>query len=158
MQAIGALMFADRIGRRLRFNINGQRIEMNGGPARRSLDALFTGQPNAELVCHDWLDHAPFKSLVAAMDVVSCVSFSETFCIVAADAASQSVPLVTSAEVPWASPLSRADPSDAQSISRAMSHAWHRRWATRIFDPNRAGLKTYSDRSRRIWLDYLETP
>jgi len=157
-QAVAALMFAQKIGRRLRFNINGERIEMNGGPIRKSLDALFAGQPEAELVCHDWLEHTAFKSLIANMDVVSCVSFSETFCIVAADAASQSVPLVTSAQVPWASALSRADPNDASSIAHTMFHAWHRRWATRIFDPNRAGLERYSDESRRIWLDYLRTP
>ena len=100
--------------------------------------------------------HDAFKSLVAAMDVVTCVSFSETFCIVAADAAVQSVPLVTSAQIPWASRHSRADPNDAESIADAMFHAWHWRWATRIFDPNRAGLARYSDESRRIWLRYLE--
>ena len=42
-QAFAALMFAQRIGRKLRFHINGARIEMNGGPVRKSLDALFRG-------------------------------------------------------------------------------------------------------------------
>lgn len=157
-QAVAAIMFADRIKRRLRFNINGQRIEMNGGPIRKSLDALFDGQPNAELICHDWLDHEAFKSLIANMDVVSCVSFSETFCIVAADAASQSVPLVTSEQIPWASASSRADPNSTEDIADKMFHAWTRRWATRFFDPNREGLKHYSARSKRIWLNYLRNP
>ena len=154
-QAFAALMFAQRIGRYLRFHINGKRIEMNGGPVRKSLDALFRDQPNAELICHDWLDHDDFKRLVSMMDLVSCVSFSETFCIVAADAVSEGVPMVCSAQVPWSVRLSQADPTNCRSIEAAMLRAWRWRRSLRYYDPNLISLRRYAAASRRIWLAFL---
>ena len=77
VQAIGALIFAERIGKRLRFNINGGRVEMNGAPILKNLQAIFNGQPQAELVSHGWLPHDGFRSLVANMDIVTQVTFSE---------------------------------------------------------------------------------
>ena len=71
-------------------------------------------------------------ALVAGMDVVSQISFAETFCIVAADAASQGVPLVTSDEVPWGSPLFRANPADVR--------VWRRRCMRR--GPSATGPQT----------------
>jgi hypothetical protein len=151
-QAIGALIFADRVGRRLNFHINGQRVEMGGGPILKNLRAIFDHTPRASLMEHGWMDHAGFRSLVARMDVVSQVSFSETFNIVAADAASQHVPIAVSAEVPWASRLSQADPTDARSIAAAMERAWI---SNSLAEHNRVSLAQYSDHSRHLWLEFV---
>src|SRR6185503_21204160 len=93
-QALAAIVAARRLGLRLNFHINGGRIEGGGSPAMRNLEALFAATPDAELMSHGWTDHESFRTLVARMDVVSQVSFSETFNIVCADAASQGVPIV----------------------------------------------------------------
>jgi glycosyltransferase involved in cell wall biosynthesis len=152
-QAVGALIFAKTLGKRLHFHINGGRVEMGGAPALKNLAAIFDAEPHAELVSHDWMPHSAFRSLVARMDLVTQVSFSETFNIVCADAVSQGVPIVCSGEVPWSSPISRADPTDARSIACAMQRAWVRRnW----WDPNRSNLRRYSAKSRQIWLRHFE--
>lgn len=152
-QAIGALEFAARRGRRLNFHINGGRVEMGGAPILKNLQAIFDNQPHATLMHHDWMPHETFRALVARMDIVSQVTFSETFNIVCADAASQGVPIVASAEVPWSDPSSQADPTDARSIAEVMDRAWDRRHAP--CDPNLDGLKRFSAASRDHWLARL---
>ncbi len=155
-QAIAAMMFAQAIGRPLRFHINGDRLERGGDSVSRALDALFADAPAAELVRHPWIPtHEDFLELVAQMDLVTCVSFAETFCIVAADAVSQGVPTVGSPEVRWMAPEFQADPTDVKAIAKVMHHAWHSRHGLRFLDPNLHALRRASDHSRTVWLNYL---
>ena len=150
-QAIAAMMFADDLGRRLRFHINGDRLERGGAAVSRALDSLFaTGK--AELVRHDWIPvHADFLKLVASMDLVTQVSFAETFNIVAADAVGQGVPTVMSAEIPWAPLASQADPTDTDDIAAKMHVAWNRN----LIEKNNDSLRAYSARSKEIWLSHF---
>ena len=155
-QAIAAMMFAREVGRYLRFHINGDRLERGGQAVSAALDALFDAAPNAELVRHPWIPtHDDFLELIASMDMVTQVSFAETFNIVAADAASQGVPLVGSAEIPWLAHESIADPTSTHDIARVMRHVWDRRGIDSLLDPNRRGLQHFCVESRRSWLDYL---
>lgn len=41
VQALAAVKFADKIGKKLRFHFNSGRIEMNGGPIVRNLQSMF---------------------------------------------------------------------------------------------------------------------
>ena len=158
-QAIAAMMFAQRIGRYLRFHINGDRLERGGQAVSAALDALFDAAPNAELVRHPWIPtHDEFLKLVASMDLVTQASFAETFCIVAADAASQDVPLVTSAEVPWSAHRFRANPTDTEDMAGAMHRAWQSRRLEHVLGLNRALLRHFCDKSRDLWLRYLREP
>lgn len=153
-QAIAAMIFAEKHGKRLHFHINGGRVEMGGSPILKNLAAIFEGNPHAELWSHDWMPHEGFRSLVARMDVVSQVTFSETFNIVCADAASQGVPIAVSSEVPWAPESCHADPTDARSIAEAMERGWAHRHHV-LTDPNLAALRRYSAHSRDLWLSWL---
>ena len=154
-QGIAAMMFADQIGRKLRFHVNGDRVECGGGPSVKNLEAVFDANPNAELVYHDWMPHTQFKALIASMDLVAQVSFAETFCIVAADAASQGVPIVASSEIPWSAGWSRANPSDTVEMAKVMRRAWDHRRQNRVFDADRASLRNYCETTRSVWLNYL---
>jgi hypothetical protein len=153
-QAIAAMMFAERLGRKLRFHINGDRLERGGAAVSRALDAIFaTGR--AELVRHDWVPtHEDFLTLISSMDIVMQVSFSETFNIVAADAVSQGVPTVMSAEIPWAPRSLQADPTSTGDMVDKLHRAWASRdmpWA----DDARSSLRHYTRETRRIWLRFL---
>ncbi len=154
-QGLAAMAFAEKIGRRLRFHINGDRIECGGGPTVKNLEWIFAASQSAELVRHDWSPHADFLALIRDMDLVLQVSFAETFCIVAADAVSQDVPLVGSAEIPWLPPEFCADPTRVDDMVRVMGHAWTTRHA--FLKPARAALNHYVERTRRTWLRYLRT-
>lgn len=102
-QAIAAIKFADYIGKKLNFHINGGRIEMKGDPVMQNLRSLFmqlhdTGH---RLISDDWVPRDEFLSVCGKLDIGLQVSFSETFNIVGADIISQGVPLVGSIEIPW---------------------------------------------------------
>ncbi len=103
MQAIAAVKFAEKIGKKLNFHINVGRVEMKGEPVLNNLRSLFEHlyDRGHKLIANEWTPREGFLNLCANMDIGLQVSFSETFNIVGADIISQGVPLVGSTEIPW---------------------------------------------------------
>ncbi len=156
-QAIGALKFAEREGKYLDFHINGGRLEGRGEPILKNLIQTFDKfNGKHRLIRHAWRPHSEFKELLRSMDIVSQVSFTETFNIVSADALTVGVPIVVSPEVPWASPFSYADPNNTNDIADAMTRAY--RWKRRLpwWQPGLSGLKKYNRDSVKLWAEYLD--
>lgn len=155
IQAIGALKFAEKLGLKLRFHINMNRIEMQGDPAMRNLQALFSqiSETGHQLVGHEWAPREGFLKICSTMDLGLQVSFSETFNIVGADLISQGVPLIGSSEIPWSCDLFNADPVDSDKIATALERAYHfpkfNVWM------NSHNLTKYTDETRKVWLNYL---
>jgi glycosyltransferase involved in cell wall biosynthesis len=123
-QALAALSFGDAIGRKVRFHINGTRVEGNGDPILRNIRSLFAVAVGADLIEHGWLAHREFLELMRGMDLSLQASFSETFNIVCADAMACSVPVVASQEVPWVGEYAHADPTEIRSIAARMVEIW----------------------------------
>jgi len=151
IQAVAAIAYADILGKSLNFHINGSRVE-NGEGALKNIRALFKSGPH-KLNEHDWLGHSDFKKLLSVMDVSLCVSFTESFCIVAADTVSVGTPLVCSPEVRWASQISKCDPTDLEDILSTIDRVLKYRFLSVLF--NKIGLKAYSNSSVKFWKNYL---
>lgn len=156
LQAIAALEFTDRIGKRLRFHVNGKRVEMNGDQVMKNLRLLFSHFPQHELVEHPWMSHSEFKKLVASMDIMMQVSFSETFNIVAADAVSQGVLTITSPEVAWSDEDVQSDPTSSRDIANVMDDAWATKLEDPCWNPSLHGLHEYNKKSVKEWLHFLD--
>ena len=154
LQAVASLKVADNLGKKLRFHVNAGRVEMAGQPVLKNLRQMFAHYaPKHILVEQKWRDHEEFRELVAQMDIVSQVSFSETFNIVSADAVTQHVPAITSKEVPWANERFMADPVDSLSMEFVMGRALQHDWAASNLSLR--GLEEYNRNSKEIWLSYL---
>ena len=156
LQAVAALMFAERKGLKLRFHINTGRLEMKGDPVLNNLRSMFeqlagTGH---QLICHEWMSHDRFVDLCGQMDIALQVSISETFNIVAADLISQGVPVVGSKEIPWLSSLFAPEPQDSVGIADSLADAYRMPWLNVWL--NQINLRYYSWRTRRIWLKYFK--
>lgn len=153
IQAVAAIRFADELKRPLKFYMNVSRLEEGGNNVLKNIRALFTNTGH-RLVEVDWLTHPDFLKLVRKMDVAMAVSLSETFCITAADAVAEGVPLVCSKEVPWASHLSVADATSSNSIiARLHRVTGYLKRPSRTF--NFRNLRDYSQESKRIWLKFF---
>ncbi len=126
MQAVAAIRFAEAKGKKLRFHINGGRVEGGSGSNNilKNLEALFNKLPKHVLVIHDWHPHESFLDILEKMDIGLQVSFSETFNIVGADMAHVGLPVVFSKEVLWAPKHVHADPTSSDSMYKAMCHIW----------------------------------
>ena len=155
LQAIAAIKFAERINKKLKFHINSTRIEMNGSSILKNLECMFSKYDNYELVEQPWRPHYAFKELMATMDILAQVSFSETFNIVAADAVVLGVPVVTSNEIAWSSKLFQANPTNSNSIAETMERAYSTKLAFPSYNPSLSGLKKYDRKSEKIWLEYF---
>jgi hypothetical protein len=154
-QAVAAMKYASDNGQKLRFHINGTRIEMNGSAALKNIIQLFEHFPHYDLVLHPWMKHDKFVELIRSMDILLQVSFSETFNIVAADAVVVGVPVVGSPEIPWIANQYKANPNDWDDIVSKMG--WALKFPARLpwLNKNLIGLEKYNRESVKAWLNYL---
>jgi len=155
-QALGALQFANRIKKKLRFHVNAGRIEMKGEPMIHNLRSFFEqiSDSGHQLINHQWTPRESFTDLCAKMDIGLQVSFSETFNIVGADFVSECVPFIGSKEIPWAPKTFIADPTSTKSIADALELAY--KWPRINTWLNRKNLINYTDETLRIWLKYFK--
>jgi hypothetical protein len=118
LQAMASIRFAESLGKKLHFHINGGRIEMKGEPVMNNLRALFEhlNAKGHQLISHGWTPRDEFLELCATMDIGMQCSFSETFNIVGADFISQGVPILGSSEIPWSADEFCGDPTSSEDI------------------------------------------
>ena len=151
-QAIAAMSFANKIGKKLHFHING-RCEQNGEQFHRNLKHLFEGTKH-KLVQHPWMPHDEFMSLVKEMDLGMQISFSETFNIVAADMVHANVPLVGSKEIEWLSMWYKASTTDTNDIILFLYLAYYGR-KMGVHNLNKIGLEVYNYKAMNAWMNLL---
>lgn len=156
VQALAAVKFAESIGKKLRFHINGDRVEQKGGPILHNLEGMFMQLSSSghELINHEWAPREDFLKTCRKMDIGMQVSFSETFNIVGADIISQGVPLVASNEIPWANKIFCGKAADINTIFRSL-------WLTYMFPKintttNQIFLNSYTNKTRNIWIKYFK--
>lgn len=152
IQAIAAFKVADEMNLPLQFNINSTRVEGNGGPILKNLRALFANHHQHLLIEHAWMDHEEFKETIKSMDLVSQVSYSETFCMVAADAISVGVPVVGSEEIEWLSNKSQAKPNDVDDIIEKMKRALKN---DMLLWFNQVWLNRHTEEASEKWIDFV---
>lgn len=118
-QAMGAILYADSIGKKLSFHCNLGRNE-GGNTVLLNLKALFKQHKNHELVSLPWLSHSEFIKSLQQFDIGLQVSMSETFNIVAADYTAAGLPMVVSDEIFWASKNCMAKTGNPLDVARKM--------------------------------------
>ena len=152
LQAIAAIKYADRQNVFMSFHVNASRCEQEGGSVLANLRSLFSVTRH-ELVEHDWMLHSDFLRLMAMMDISMAVSFSETFCITAADAVVTGTPLVCSDQIPWADSNSIVPTTNTQSMVETIGKLLKN--PKKSNKPNLRNLTRYVAKSRQLWLDSL---
>jgi hypothetical protein len=153
LQAVAAIRCAENMGLPLRFHVNTSRIEGNAHPVVNNLRGLFGHMSRHQLVEHGWEDLEDFLTLSANMDVVTQVSFSESFNFVSANAVSVGTPIVVSSEIPWAV-SGIADMNDDEHMAHKMEDAIRNPWMN--VSRNQRSLRKYSRDSRKLWLQFLK--
>lgn len=155
IQAIAAIKFADKIGKKLHFHINGDRVEQKGQPVLSNLIGLFDelSDKGHLLIQHDWTPREEFLELCSEMDLGMQVSFSETFNIVGADLISKGVPLVGSDEIPWLSSIYCAKPTMSEDISEKLLCSY--KFPKLNVWLNQRNLNCYSNETIKTWVKAL---
>jgi hypothetical protein len=156
LQAVSALKFADSIGKKLHFHINGDRIEMKGDPVLHNIKGLFMQLTDTghKLILHQWKSKDDFLKICAEMDIGMQCNFSETFNIVSADLISQGVPIIGSEEIPWSSFIFNAAPSHSDSICNALYMTYKLPYLNVLLNQN--NLTIYTNKTRQVWLKYFK--
>jgi glycosyltransferase involved in cell wall biosynthesis len=151
IQAVAAIQYADSVNRQLNFYVNGTRCEDGGERVLKNLRALFenTGHNLIEIT---WLDRDEFLEIMSKMSLAMCVSFTETFCIVAADAVTVGTPLICSSQVPWTVKSSVVSTTNVDEIAKRIGELIG---SETNAEDNRMHLRGYSRHSEEIWLNTL---
>jgi hypothetical protein len=155
-QAVAALQYANRIGKKLNFHINIGRTEMKGDSILNNLKNLFSNTTNYghNLITHQWSKHSVFVNMIkSTIDVGMQVSFTETFNIVAADMVTAGVPIVTSNEIPWAI-VGNAYPTSTDSMVSSLF--WAHNFPKFNVILNSMSLKRYGKHSEFQWLSFFQ--
>jgi hypothetical protein len=150
-QAIAAMHLADDHGWKLRFHVNVTRNEAGGNAPYRSIVALFQGTAH-ELVQHDWMTHEQFVDFLGGVDVGLQVSFSETFCIIAADQVASGIPTIGSRAIRWLPDESQASTNSIADIEKNIEHSLNNHH--RVAD-NLKALQRDAEESRESWLEVI---
>ena len=115
--AAAALEIAERLNTDVDFHVSVGRVE-GGYTVVRALEAMLNKSPRVRLVKDDWYQWPQFRHIVRSMHLLMQPSFSESFNMVSADGASESVPSVVSDAIDWAPDDWKADADDTGSVAR----------------------------------------
>ena len=154
IQAIAAIKFANRIGKNLRFHINGGRQEQKGDQVYKNLVALFEGHEHHKLIIHPWMPHDKFVHVIRKMDIGLQVSLSETFNIVAADFVDNNIPIIGSYDIEWLPRCFKTSPNSSTDIMLAMIFTWQAR-KFGLHYLNRLYLYLHNRAAQKKWLKFL---
>ncbi len=153
LQALAAIGFARQVDKKLRFHINGTRVETGGEPVLKNLRQLFAMQPHAELVEHRWNEPEDFINLLhSKIDLGMQVSLTETFSVVSADYVTAAIPMVVSKEVMWASKFSKAADDSIDDIVKRMNTAMRYKC---LIKWNQRLLAKHSNKAQASWYDFV---
>lgn len=113
-----ALEIAEKLNTDAEFHISVGRIE-GGSSVVRAVEAMLDKSPRVKLVRDEWYHWPQFRyRLVRHMHLLMQPSFSETFNMVTADGAAESVPSVVSDAIDWAPDHWKAEVDDTADIAR----------------------------------------
>ena len=156
LQAVAALKFARTVNKQLRFHINSGRIEMTGDPVMNSLRGFFQhlADEGHELIGHEWAPRGEFLVTCAQMDIGMQCNFSETFNIVSADLISQGVPVMGSSEIPWATAVFNARPTESDEMADRLVRIY--RFPQLNVWLNQRKLTAYTNQTLKVWVDYFK--
>ena len=152
--AAAALLIAKGLQRDLEFYINSEREE-HGKGVKDALTNMFRDLTWAKIVEVPWQDWPEFRHTVASMDLCLQPSFTETFCLVLADAASQGVPCVGSPAISWLPTTLQPNPDDVEEIARVGIKA--------LKDPEGHGRRAFKALDRhvvhatKLWKEFLSS-
>lgn len=152
-QALWAIEFANKLGKKMNFHINvSEHEQREGGPVLRNLRAIFKNTQHS-LVEHLWYEHKDFLELVSTMDMGMQISYTETFNVVAADFVYCGVPIVVSKDIKFVHPNCSVSPSNDKQIESAMKHAFYSRDITK---DNKKLLEDHNRMAFQQWLDFIK--
>lgn len=152
IQAMAAIVYAEKHGKKLNFHVNSGRVEQNGASGIKNIHGLFANHPKHTLIEHGWTSHEEFVKTLEGIDLSLQTSFTETFNIVSADALSVGTPTVVSSEVPYTYPV-YASPNDLRDIVKKMEKVW--RCRKPFLKGSKKRLQKYNRTSREMWLSFL---
>lgn len=95
-----AMMIGRRLGRDVEVHVNVGR-EPGLDRVTKAIRDLTSGVPGVRLVEHSWTAWGEFRHWCAAMDLGMATTFTETFCLTAADHISAGVPVVGTNAIEW---------------------------------------------------------
>lgn len=145
--AAAALELSDRLHTDVDFHLSVGRIE-GGSTVVRSIEEMLKNSPAVKLIKDEWYQWPNFRHIVRSMHLLIQPSFTETFNMVTADGASESIPSVVGSAIEWAPDQWKVDVDNPIEIGRTARHLLMDPEAgadgfNALIDHNRRGLRAW---------------
>lgn len=124
----------------------------NGGTTRNAIDQLVARLPHTRLVEVGWQSWPEFRSHVARMHLLVSPSYTESFCMCAADGIAEGVASVVSDAIDWVPRDWVAPADDVSQIARTARRLLHDHHAV---NDGQEALHEYVRHGLRAWRHYL---
>lgn len=151
IQAVAAIEFGNKVGKRINFHINSGRVERGDGALKNIIDLFANQKGHHKLVEYPWLNHDDFLKVVRKMDLGMQISFNETFNIVAADFVSENIPIVGSKEIAWLNHFYKADDTTTDDMVAKLRFANFSK-KINLQNLNKKNLIQICHEARSIWV------
>ncbi len=115
------LEVANNLHTETELHISAGRVE-GGGTVLRSLDEMYQGVPGLKIVYNNWQQWPQFRRVVRTMHLLLQMSYTESFNMVTADGAAESIPSVVSEAIDWAPNDWKSDVDDALRVAKKAKH------------------------------------
>lgn len=148
LQAMAAIIFANRQELILRFHMNTSRVEQSGEGVLKNIRALFENNKH-ELIEHGWKERSDFLHTVSHMDIGLQVSLSESFNIISADFVHENVPIVVGTTIDWMPDSQKVNPENLEDIVAAMEDSLDNRIS--VVRKSIKALKKYNENALDTW-------
>jgi hypothetical protein len=151
-----AVAAAVELGSRLHTDVeiwmSSGRTENGGSSVGAAIKQMVSGLTHVTLNQTGWLSWPGFRQIVEQMHVLINVSFTESFCMVAADGVAEGVASVVSEAIDWAPEDWIANPDDASDVARLASRLLT---DTHAVTNGQNYLRNYVKTGIPMWTKYL---
>lgn len=150
--AAAAIAIKQEIDRPVEFYISSGRDEGGTQTLMNAMYQLTTNIPGFELKKAPWCTWDKFKDVVASMDLLIQVSYTESFNMVTADGISIGVPSVVSRAIDWAPHDWKANGDDALDVARIGVNLLKNR---KLHGEGSKALREHNEEALRNWKNFL---
>lgn len=149
-QAMCAMLFANKINKKLRYHINLAKSELTKNTVIISLRELFKNTEH-ELIEHSWMNREEFLSLVQSMDLGMQLSYTESFNFITCDFLSQSVPILISDVIEWGPEIYKSSTYNVEQVVSDIEKLYTDRYNRKKQYESYMYLKNYNSDAKEIW-------
>lgn len=155
-QALAAIHFADRLGKKLNFHINVGSSELRKNTVLINMRSLFRDTKHS-LIEHGWTPHDKFMELIRSMHIGMQLSYTESFNLVTCDFIANGVPIAISETINWGPVKYKTSTINIDEVVNTLEFLYSKRNDIDMQNDAITYLQNYENGAEAAWFDFIKS-